>query len=441
MSVALACGIMMNLTSTPRIPRVANNGVPLVFDDYYSRFRTAKLKGGEEELAQGSIVKRSDTYSIVYRVGDKQKWEVAGRTKKQAEKLLAKRIGELNTGVMPEETKVCFKDFAARWLSDYAKVSVKPSTYVSYEAIFRLHLIPAFGDLHLDRISGAHIQTFLAGKVSKGRLTPKSVANILIPLKEMFKHALHWGYVFRDPTIAIRRPRVEQEEMDFLNPEEISLLLQNVKPQHFTLLLTAILTGMRRGELLALQWGDIDWRSAQISVRRSLYKGTFVSPKSQNGVRRIIMSPTLQRHLEQYRFRTQRFDSDLVFCTDQGKPLDPDNIVKREFQPALDRAGLRRIRFHDLRHTFASLLIANGENIKFVQNQLGHASAKTTLDRYGHLFPGTQQEAAKRLDAAVFGNSVSKLLANPIFEENPPKKETSEVTITQRFDIGGGGRI
>ncbi len=432
---------MIQLSSTLRILEDTSNGVPPVFVNFPEPFNLAKWKGGEEELAQGSIVKRSDTYSIVYRVGDKQKWEVAGRTKKQAEKLLAKRIGAMNTGIMPEETKVLFRDFAARWLSDYAKVSVKPSTYVSYEAILRLHLIPVFGDLNLDRISGAHIQSFLAEKVSKGGLTPKSVANILIPLKEMFRHALHWGYVFRDPTIAVRRPRVEQEEMDFLNPEEISLLLQHVRPQHFTLHLTEVLTGMRRGELLALQWGDIDWRSAQICIRRSLYKGTFVSPKSQNGVRRIIMSPTLQRHLEQHRLRTQRFDSDLVFCTDQGKPLDPDNVVKREFQPALDRAGLRRIRFHDLRHTFASLLIANGENIKFVQSQLGHASAKTTLDRYGHLFPGTQQEAAKRLDSAVFGNSVSKLLANPIFEENPPKKETSEVSITQRFEIGGGGRI
>lgn len=392
-------------------------------------------------MAQGTIIKRSGTYTIIYRVGDRQKWEVAGRTKKQAEKLLAKRIGDINSGINPEETKIFFKDFAAQWLSDYAKVSVKPSTYVSYESIFRLHLLPVFGEMYLNRISGAHIQSFLAKKVSAGDLTPKSVVNILIPLKEMFKHALHWGFVFRDPTIVIRRPRVEQEEMDFLTPEEISLFLQSVRPQFHAFFLTAVMTGMRRGELLALQWGDIDWHSSQISVRRSLYKGTFVSPKSQNGVRRILMSPVLQRNLELHWTRTSRTESDLVFCTEQGKPLDPDNVVKREFQPALARAGIRQIRFHDLRHSFASILIANGENIKFVQNQLGHASATTTLDRYGHLLPGTQKESAERLDKTVFGNSVSKLLAKPVFDEKSPKKETSEVATIQRLKIGGGGRI
>jgi len=392
-------------------------------------------------LAQGSIVKRSDIYYAVYRIGDKQKWEKVSPVKKEAEKVLAERLHDLNTNVVPEQPDILFKAFAAKWLADYAKVSVKKSTFDSYAAIFRLHLIPTFGNLNLRRISGAHIQAFVAAKVSKHGLSPKSVVNMLIPLKEMFKHATHWGYVRYDPSIAVKRPRVEQEEMDFLNPEEIAPFLQHVRPQYHALFLTAILTGMRRGELLGLKWGDIDWRSSQISVRRSLYKGTFVSPKSQNSVRRIIMSPTLKQYLEQHRLMAPQSELELVFCTDEGNPLDPDNMVKREFLTALDRAGIRRIRFHDLRHTFASLLIANGENIKFVQYQLGHASATTTLDRYGHIFPGTQKEAADRLDETVFGNSVSKLLANPVFEANPQKNETSEVVIPQRFGIGSGGRI
>lgn len=423
------------------MPDGAVQFVPPVFLKFSKPLCLAKLKGGEIELAHGSIRKRSDVYYCIYRVNGRQKWEAAGPTKKQAEKLLAKRLNDLNSGILPEDSNVLFRDFAATWLSDYAKVTVKPSTYVSYEGILRLHLIPAFGELSLNRITGAHIQSFLAKKVSSEGLTPKSVVNILVPLKEMFKHAIHWGYLRHDPTRAIRRPRVEREEMDFLNIEEIALFLNHVRPDCYSLFLTAILTGMRRGELLALQWGDIDWHSSQICVRRSLYKGAFVSPKSQNGVRRIIMSPTLQRSLEQHRLLGVRSESDLVFCGGDGHPLDPDNFVKREFHPALVRAGLRRIRFHDLRHTFASLLIANGENIKFVQYQLGHASATTTLDRYGHLFPGTQKEAAERLDKTVFGNSVSKLLANPVFEEIPQKKETSEVSLSQRFAIGGGGRI
>ncbi|TFH65668.1 MAG: site-specific integrase [Candidatus Zixiibacteriota bacterium] len=265
-------------------------------------------------------------------------------------------------------------------------------------------------------------------------MSPKTAVNILVPLKEMFKHAVQWGYIRHDPTLAVKRPRVEQEEMDFLTPEEVTLFLQNVKSQYYAFFLTAVLTGMRRGELLALKWGDMDWHSSQICVRRSLYEGQFVSPKSANSTRRIIMSPTLKRYLEDHRLLSSQTELDLVFCTDQGQPLEPDNLVKREFHPALERGGLRRIRFHDLRHTFASLLIANGEDIKFIQNQLGHASATTTLDRYGHLFPGMQKEAAERLDETVFGNSVSKMLANTPERGLPPIKKPSEVISPQRVN-------
>ncbi len=411
-----------------------------VFLDH-SRHYHAILKGGEINLAQGSIVKKSGTYYAVYRIGDRQKWERVGPVKKDAEKVLAKRMNDFNTGVLPEEPDILFRDFAAKWLADYAKVSVKKSTFDSYAAIFRLHLIPFFGNLNLRRISGAHIQAFIAEKVSKSGLSPKSVVNVLVPMKELFKHAVLWGYMRHNPAFAIKRPRVEQEEMDFLKPEEITLFLSHVRPAYHALFLTAILTGMRRGELLGLKWGDIDWRSSHISVRRSLYRGTFVSPKSKRSVRRVIMSVTLKAYLEQHRLLAPKSELELVFCTEEGRPIDPDNMVKREFWTALERAGIRRIRFHDLRHTFATLLIANGENIKFVQYQLGHASATTTLDRYGHVFPGTQNQAAERLDFSVFGNSVRKLLENTVSEANPPKKETSEVVNLQRFKFGGGGRI
>ena len=398
----------------------------------------AKPKGGDRQLAKGSIRKRSDVYYCIYRVGNRQKWEVGGRTKKEAERLLAKRLHELNTGNLPEETKLLFRDFAATWLDDYAKVSVKQSTFESYRDLLRLHLLPAFGDLQLNRISSSQIQALLANKISKESLSPKTVVNILVPLKEMFKHAVLWGLIRHDPTLAVRRPRVEQEEMDFFTPEEITVFLQHVRSQYYAFFLTAVLTGMRRGELLALQWGDIDWHSSQVCVRRSLYKGQFVSPKSANSTRRIIMSPSLKRRLEDHRLLSPQTQLDLVYCTELGQALDPDNRVKREFHPALERAGLRRIRFHDLRHTFASLLIANGEDIKFIQNQLGHASAMTTLDRYGHLFPGGQKEAAERLDLAVFGNSVSKLLANVSKRGLPDIKKPSEVVTPQRVNLVAG---
>lgn len=197
--------------------------------------------------------------------------------------------------------------------------------------------------------------------------------------------------------------------MDFLNPEEIRLLLEHSPEPDKTIFLIAILTGMRKGEVLALQWGDVDWNSDTIYVRRSLRfkmrknidtedrRWWFDSPKTKYSTRAIIMSPHLKEALENHRFnQTVEFAQkdkgkkplnadELIFTNDAGCPVDPDNIIKRKFHPALERAGLRKIRFHDLRHTFASLLIDQGENIKFIQSQLGHASIQTTLDRYGHL--------------------------------------------------------
>jgi len=418
-------------------------GRPLVsvMPDAIKLIYRANRKGGENELAKGSVVQRSETWYAVYRDGGTQKWERAGSSKRAAERLLAKRMNQINSGTYQECEKILFEEFAEKWLSDYAKISVKSSTYIGYKAIVRLHLNPCFGKQFLHRISTSDIQKFVSEKITKEKQSPKSVVNILVPFKEMFKHAVIWGYLKRDPSLYVRRPRVEQEEMDFLTPEEIRLFLENVNPVYYTLLLTAVMTGMRRGELLALQWGDIDWNSSEISVRRSVFRGEFIKPKTKNSIRRIVMSPVLRQALEQHRLFGRSSDMDLLFSNENGLPLDPENLIKREFHPALDRAGLRRIRFHDLRHTYASLLISQGENIKFIQSQLGHASAKTTLDRYGHLMPNLENDAARRLDKTVFGNFVRKLLENPVSEGFSPKNETPEVVELQGLKLGSGGRI
>ncbi len=280
---------------------------------------------------------------------------------------------------------------------------------------------PAFGNLELSQITTYKIQSF-AADLQKAR-NANTVLKFVVLLKTVFKHARKWGFIRENPALDVERPRTEQKEMDFLNPEEIRNLLNHAEEPYKTLFLTAILTGLRRGELLALQWGDIDWLASLIHVRRSVYalnkdeagemgqkKGwKFITPKSKRSIRRIIMSPLLSEALQNHRLNDQINGCpnkyDLIFANRAGEPLDGQNLINREFYPALEVAGLRRVRFHDLRHSYCSLLIAQNENIKFIQNQLGHASIQTTIDRYAHIMPQDNIEAGSKLDKQIFGSS------------------------------------
>ncbi len=388
-------------------------------------------------MARGSVVKRGKTYSIVYYVGTKQKWETIGPHKREAEKALAEKLADLNKAPYRELKKVLFAAFAQKWLVEYAEGKVKPGTLDHYQRVVAGHLIPYFGEMPLQQISPEMVQGYISQKRSEGKLSAKTINNTLVPLKEMFKHAVRWGYLRENPALYVEKPRVERKEMDFLTPEEIRLMLDHARPQFRPLFLCAVLTGLRRGELLGLQWEDIDWRAGQIRVRRALYfeahrtekerKWRFISPKSKNSVRSVNLSPTLMLELKKYKLAHPSGAHGLVFSQDDGKPLDPDNLAKREFRSALRRAGLRQVSFHSLRHSFTALLIAQGENIKYIQSQLGHASVQTTLDRYGHLLPATHQEAAQRLDQTLFGSSISKPLANGSVADGAQNEKSSEV--------------
>ncbi len=395
-------------------------------------------------MAQGSIIWRCRTcgnrttgscrhpraaYSIVVRVGNRQKWESVGRNKKDAERRLVHVLHELHSGTYRQLRAITFDDFADKWLQDYAAGSVKPLTLRRYRSIVACYLKPAFEGFLLADISNERIQGFLSKTLRERPVAPRTVNQALAVLKVMLKHGKRWHYLRENPSEGIKPLRVEPKEMDYLNPSEIRLLLQHADEPYRTLFLTAILTGMRSGELLGLQWGDVDWTANSIHVRRSLYwcdsdelieaaqKGgdavswRFSTPKSRRSIRAIVMSPRLREALELHRINGPESPQELVFCTRQGTPMDRPNMIRREFWPTLARAGLRRVRFHDLRHTFTSLLIAQGAHVKFIQSQLGHSSVQTTIDRYGHLLPEMQHGAGERLDAQVFGGTEAVVLA------------------------------
>ena len=372
---------------------------------------------------RGSIVKKGNNYYACLWINGKKKWfSGAGRSKRKAEAILTEKLAEVQQGTYHETTKLLFRDFAAQWLDSYAAHRVKGSTLRSYQDIIRNHLVPAFGDCRLTDITTALLQRYVSERLNAAKpvkkfrkkgtgknvskepekpavpFRPKTVINELVVAKEMFKHAMRWGHITVNPSEYVERPRVEPKEMEILSPSEVRRLLEQSPPRHRTLFLMAVVNGMRRGELLALRTKDIDWKNGQILVNRSAWKGTFVSPKSKASVRRIDTSPHLARELENHIAASLQNERDLVFPNAEGKLMDPDTMVRRYFLPALKRAGVRKIRFHDLRHTNVALRIEQGQNIKYIQNQLGHASIQTTLDRYGHLITDVNMEQAKKLD-------------------------------------------
>lgn len=355
-------------------------------------------------MAQGMIRKRGKNgiYHIVYMLDGRKKWERVGPKKREAEKLLASRLEEIRLGKFKEVKKARFEEYWPEWLRLHA-VNVKESTRVSYESVIRNHLAPRFGKMELTRITTRDIQALIADLTAQGDLSAKTVLGIVVVLREMLGHAVKWGYLHQNPAEYVDRPRVEHREMLFLTPEEVQSFLDAVEPDRHTLFLTAVMTGLRRGELLGLTWKDVDFPAKVIRVRRSLFRGKLIEPKTARSRRSVAMPAIVAHNLKKLKLANPASEMDLVFCNAEGKPLDPDNMIKRDFMPALERAGVKRVRFHDLRHTFASLLIAQGESVKYVQDQLGHASVQTTLDRYGHLFPDDRRKAAERLEETLFG--------------------------------------
>lgn len=365
-------------------------------------------------MARGFIRKRGNIYYAYWRDPEgRQRTKAVSPRKKDAERFLTTVQAQLVSGTYQERPAIMFAEFAESWLTECAAPSIKASTLRSYECLVRNRLIPHFGPRKLSEITPQAVQSYMSERLAQG-MTAKTALNHLVLLKTILKQAVEWDYIVKNPADHVKRPKSEHREMDFLHPAEIRAFLDVLDAPYRALFTTAILTGMRLGELLALQWGDIDWRSRTLHVRRSVYRNQFVSPKSRRSVRAIGMSPTLRDVLRLHRVATPPNPLDLVFPSESAGFLDQANLRNRVFASALTRAGLRKIRIHDLRHTFASLLIHDGENLKYVQTQLGHASIQTTVDRYGHLMPDAYLGASERLDATIFGDDTAQSGDKPV---------------------------
>jgi len=238
-----------------------------------------------------------------------------------------------------------------------------------------------------------------------------TIRKILVSLNQILKYAAQHGYISYNPLSVAERPRASQvgeakegKKIRILTQAEITAFLDTVKDQKYrTLFMLAIMSGARQGELLGLKWTDVDWENNQIRIERTYNNQVWYQPKTKGSRRKIDLGPTMMQELKLWRVACPPTDLGLIFPNEAGGPINHNNLVSRHFLQALRAAGIEKIRFHDLRHTYASLLIEQGENIKYIQAQLGHSSPTVTLNVYAHLMKPTNQEAAVRLEGAIFG--------------------------------------
>lgn len=341
-------------------------------------------------------------WSVVYVDEHNQRHEVtAGTTKKSAEILKTELEKQRAAGTLgkPKKDDPTFSEFCERFLK-VKKGEVKATTFIDYQQIIKNHLNPFFGNTHLSHVTPSKIQGYLAHMDEK-KVSPATTGKSYRYLKVILRQALAMEIINRDPTIAIRPPRVERKEMDFLSEKEVTKLLETAEGDMYTLLSVACFTGLRQGEILALKWQDIDFDMGIIRVIRSYNpRHGFTDLKTSSSRRAVPMIPRLISTLKSlYEQRGEPVPKSLIFFNRDDKPIDRSNLVSRYFEQTLENAGLRRIRFHDLRHTYASLCIASGVDPKALQHAMGHSSIQVTMDVYAHLYPGSQDKAMARLEA------------------------------------------
>jgi len=368
---------------------------------------------------RGHITQRSkDTYSIKISIGKdpatgkyKSQWFTVKGSKRDAEKRLSELLHQMDTGNYMKPGKTTVADYLDRWLTDYAKPNLSPRSYERYAGIIRQHLIPDFGNIQLSQLRPEHLQKHYSSRLNSG-LSARTVRYHHALIHIALQTAVKWGLVSRNVADAAEPPKFKRSQMQTWNEYEVNQFLEAAKDtQYYALFYTALFTGMRRSELLALRWQDIDFIYSQIYVCRSLHhlkdgSYVFTQPKSERSRRTIALPPSAFLVLSEYRKAKDTdallldkpiTDTDLVF-SNLGKPLRP-NTVTYAWARIAARAGVKVIRLHDARHTHASLMLKQGIHPKVVQERLGHASIQMTLDTYSHVAPGIQEAAANRFDS------------------------------------------
>jgi len=372
------------------------------------------MKGG----FMACIAKRRNRYVIdFYDNQGKRRWKTLpkGTTKKKAREAMREIEDQLERGIyLPDKRIPFFKEVAKDWI-EYKKPNLRQSTWSVYEGHTRNHFHD-LDELKINRITTTKIEKFIVDRQNQG-MNISTIKKILVTLGQIMGYAVRHKYIAYNPIRDAERPKgqgnTKKQKIRVLTPDEVNELLEaESELKYKTLFQIAIFSGARQGELLGLKWSDVDWFNNQIHIQRTFNNQAWYDVKTKTSNRKIDLGPATMTGLKKWKLACPISKLNLVFPNKAGNPINHNNLVNRHFNPALTTAELPKIRFHDLRHTYASLLIEQGENIKYIQSQLGHSSPTVTMNVYAHLMKPVNQEAACRLENTIFETSGSKMVAD-----------------------------
>jgi len=364
-----------------------------------------KIRGhGEGSLYQ----RKTGLWVASVSIGGRRLYKYA-KSQHEARSWLEETRDQIKSGLTFSGAQISLEKFLQDWLGA-CQASIRPKTFHQYAQIVHMYLSPGLGNVKLKDLRADHIQSLYNALLRNGKSERTVLLNHSV-LHSALNQALRWGLIGRNPAQAVMRPKLRRKEMKTLSDLQARALLKIAKGSRLDALLwLALTTGLREGEILGLKWSDLDWTAKRLKIQRQLQrlegKGlVFAEPKSMAGRRAVTLSSDIisrlhgQRVIQAYEklFAGDRWqENDLIFPSTLGTPLDPRNLY-RQFKKALQEARLPNIRFHDLRHTAATLMLQQHTHPKVVQERLGHSDISLTLNTYSHVLPDIQEEAAEKM--------------------------------------------
>jgi integrase len=348
----------------------------------------------------------------------KRRWHSFAGTKRQAQVECARLLTETKNGTSVDPTRMTVATFLERWI-EHMEGQVSPRSHERYAEIARKNIVPLLGGLGLTKLQPAHISQAYAKALTSGRrdgsggLSARTVAHMHRVLRQALQQAVRWQLLARNPADAVKPPKVERKQMQVLDAAATAEMIEAARPYSaFVPILLGGLCGLRRGEIAALRWRNVDLDAGQLAVVASIEQtktGCREKETKSGRARTVALSATV---IEELRWQRLQRAQDLlqlgvrltadhhVAMQADGSPLQP-NSIGHAFMMFLQATGLRRVRFHDLRHSHATQMLAAGVHPKIASERLGHAKVGTTLDLYSHVLPGMQADAAARVDVAI----------------------------------------